>query len=567
LEKPSNPSEASGPAWLKHAVFYQVYPQSFFDSNADGIGDLPGITAKLDYIKHLGCNVIWINPCFDSPFGDAGYDIRDFYRVAPRYGTNDDLKVLFAEAHRRDLRVVLDLVAGHTSIEHAWFQASASPIPNGFSNRYVWTDNAWRGPGEGLEGIRGYSDRDGQYVTNFFHFQPALNYGFAEPDPEKPWQLPANHPDAVATREELLRILLHWFGQGADGFRVDMAFSLIKNDPGGKATAALWQEIRRRVAERFPDAALLAEWSIPSQAIPAGFHVDFMIHFGTPAYTSLLRAEPERDVFGMAADEGHSYLSAEGKGDLDAFLKIFLAEHACIRDRGYISVPTGNHDISRIRQGRSVEELKVAYVLLFTLPGLPCIYYGDEIGMNQVAGLASKEGGYGRTGARTPMQWNDEKNAGFSSAPAERLYLPIDPAEDRPTVTAQEDDPDSLLNFTRSLLALRRRLPVLGPDAGFQPLSTGERGYPFVFLRVLGEEKCLIVVNPGAEPAETVMEESFTSPALLLGEPASIKISHERNQTRLQCEGFSFGIYRLQGQSSAWKPARESEMPRRPVNA
>ena len=554
--------EAPGPAWLKHAVFYQVYPQSFFDSNADGIGDLPGITAKLDYIRSLGCNVIWINPCFDSPFGDAGYDIRDFYRVAPRYGTNDDLKVLFAEAHRRGMRVVLDLVAGHTSIEHAWFQASASPLPNRFSNRYVWTDNAWRGPGEGLEGIRGYSDRDGQYVTNFFHFQPALNYGFAEPDPTKPWQLPTDHPDAVATREELLRILLHWFGQGADGFRVDMAFSLVKNDPAGTATAALWQEIRGRVEEQFPEAALLAEWSVPSKAIPAGFHVDFMIHFGTPAYTSLLRAEPERDVFGMASGEGHSYLSAQGKGDLNGFLRIFLEEHESIQGRGYISVPTGNHDICRIRHGRTVEELKVAYTLLFTLPCLPCIYYGDEIGMGQITNLASKEGGYGRTGARTPMQWDGGENAGFSSAPAEWLYLPIDPAENRPNVAVQGADPDSLLNFTRSLLALRQSRQALGPDAGFQPLSTGERGFPFVFLRVFGEEKCLIVVNPGEQPAETLMEEQFASPTLLLGQAARIKISHEKNQTRLQCEGLSFGIFSLQDQSFR----RASEIPSVPAN-
>lgn len=553
VEKQSNSSTTPCPAWLKHAVFYQIYPQSFFDANGDGIGDIQGIIAKLDYIRSLGCNAIWINPCFESPFGDAGYDISDFYRVAPRYGTNDDLKALFHEAHRRGMKVVLDLVAGHTSIEHEWFRASSSPAPNNYSNRYVWTDNIWRGPGQGLESVRGYSDRDGQYVTNFFPFQPALNYGFANPDPEAPWQLPTDHPDVVETREELLRILLYWFDQGADGFRVDMAFSLVKNDPDGSATAKLWQGIRKRVGKQFPEAALLAEWSVPSQAIPAGFHVDFMIHFGTPAYTSLLRAEKERDVFGMIPGGAHSYLSAQGKGNLDTFLGIFLDQLESIRGLGYISVPTGNHDISRIRQGRTPEELKVAYALLFTLPGLPCIYYGDEIGMDQTAGLASKEGGYGRTGARTPMQWDDGANAGFSSAPPERLYLPVCPIEKRPTVAAQEADPDSLLNFTRSLLALRRRHPALGPDAEFLPLSKGKRGYPFVFLRTLGDEQCLVAMNPCAQPAETIVDEEFEVPSLLMGSGPGVIVVSEGNQTRIRCGALSFGIFSFQKRSAPAK--------------
>lgn len=534
-----------GPSWLKDAVFYQVYPQSFFDADGDGIGDLAGIARKLDYIESLGCNVIWINPCFDSPFGDAGYDIRNFYLVAPRYGTNEDMQALFRAAHDRGMKVVLDLVAGHTSIEHPWFQESAQPVANKFTNRYVWTDNVWRGPGEGFDGIRGYSDRDGQYVTNFFHFQPALNFGFANPDPAQPWQLPVSHPDALATRRELLDILLYWMGLGADGFRVDMAFSLVKNDPDGSANMALWQEIRGEVERRFPEAVLVSEWSVPNRAIPAGFHVDFMIHFGTPAYTELFRTELERDVFGMAPGKGYSYFDADGRGDIARFLDIYLAQRKDTRHLGYISVPTGNHDVSRLSCGRSPDELKVAFTLLFTLPGIPCIYYGDEIGMRHID-LPSKEGGYGRTGARTPMQWTDGRNAGFSEADAELLYLPVDPTPGRPTVSAQDSDPDSLLNHVRSLARLRRQLPALNSTGDITPLQGDHKGYPFIYLRACGEDRCLVVLNPRSQPAETEVEWDCCPEVLSSQIGAGVNITAGGNHISIRAEGFSYGIFSLQ---------------------
>ena len=172
------------PAWLENAIFYEIYPQSFMDSNNDGIGDFKGIIQKLDYIKELGCNAIWMNPCFDSPFGDAGYDVADYYKAAPRYGTNDDLKLLFEEVHKRGMHILLDLVPGHTSTEHKWFKESLKAEKNEFSDRYVWTDSIWEEP-EGMGCIRGISDRDGSCAVNFFSHQPALNYGFYNPDPQK----------------------------------------------------------------------------------------------------------------------------------------------------------------------------------------------------------------------------------------------------------------------------------------------------------------------------------------------------------------------------------------------
>jgi glycosidase len=267
-----------GPKWLETAVFYQIYPQSFSDSNGDGIGDLPGITAKLDYIQSVGCNAIWINPIYESPSGDAGYDVADFYKVAPRYGTNQDLKNLCAEGHKRGMHVCLDLVAGHTSIAHPWFQQSALAEPNRYSNWYIWTPEGEDVPGS--QPFPGEHNRSDRYLPNFFPFQPALNYGFALPDPKKPWQLPTTDPACIAVREELKSVIKFWLDLGADGFRVDMASSLVRNDPDHKGISALWHSYRSWLDKEYPEAVLIAEWSDPAVAIPAGFHIDFLIQIG-----------------------------------------------------------------------------------------------------------------------------------------------------------------------------------------------------------------------------------------------------------------------------------------------
>ena len=210
------------PEWLDNACFYEIYPQSFKDTNGDGIGDFQGIIDKLDYIKDLGCNAIWMNPCFASPFGDAGYDVSDYYLAAPRYGTNEDLKRLFSEVHKREMHIILDLVPGHTSTEHKWFRESMKAEKNEFTDRYVWTDSVWEEP-EGMGCLRGISDRDGSCAVNFFSHQPALNYGFYKPD--RPWQQSVNDDGPRATLEELKNIMRFWLGMGCDGFRVDMAGS------------------------------------------------------------------------------------------------------------------------------------------------------------------------------------------------------------------------------------------------------------------------------------------------------------------------------------------------------
>lgn len=156
---------------VKQRSFYEIYPQSFYDSNGDGIGDLAGITCKLDYVKGLGCNAIWLNPCYDSPFMDAGYDVRDYKKVAPRYGTNEDLTNLFRQAHEKGIKVILDLVPGHTSDEHAWFQSSKNPNQDMYKNRYIWTDSVWEAPPQ-YRLMCGITDRDGNYLVNFSAHSP-----------------------------------------------------------------------------------------------------------------------------------------------------------------------------------------------------------------------------------------------------------------------------------------------------------------------------------------------------------------------------------------------------------
>lgn len=517
------------PSWLRNAVFYQVYPQSFRDSNGDGIGDIPGIMEQLDYLQWLGVNALWINPCFVSPFQDAGYDVADYYRVAPRYGTNRDLRRLFSAAHRRGLRVCLDLVPGHTSIAHPWFRASARHEATAFRDRYIWTSTVWESVPR-MNFVLGAAERDGNYLTNFFWFQPALNYGFGRRDPKYAWQVAPEHPAARATLAEMVKVMRFWLDQGADGFRVDMAGSLVKDDPERRATARIWRRVRAMFDRDYPEAALIAEWSHPIQAIGAGFHVDFLIQFGEPGYNALFLDED-------------SYFTPDARGDIRRFLDNYLRHYRRTRAHGLIAVPTGNHDMVRLSHGRTPEDLKVAMAFFLTLPGVPFLYYGDEIGLRYQEGLPSKEGGYNRTGSRTPMQWDTSRNAGFSSAPRARLYLPIDPEAKRPTVSVQQRVPDSLLAHVRRLIALRRAEPALAGDTGFRPVASGPRGYPFVFERGSGAHRVWVAVNPGRKPV-AIRLALPRPPALDALCAQGVEVERTRSGVTLSMAGRSFGIWR-----------------------
>lgn len=479
------------PKWLETAVFYEIYPQSYYDTNGDGIGDLQGIIEKLPYVKSLGCNALWINPCYDSPFMDAGYDVRNHKQVAERYGTNEDMKRLLDTAHSMGIRILLDLVPGHTSDTHPWFQEAKKAKKSEYSNRYIFTNCVWDAPSD-YRLMCGICERDGNYLVNYFSSQPALNYGFAEiehPD----WQLPADHPDAKATAEALKDIIRFWLDMGADGFRVDMADSLVKNDKDKKATAKIWRDVRDMLDKDYPEAAFVAEWCYPERAImDGGFHMDFYLdHYGN-GYSRLFRYLDEKG-------ENHAFFHKSGKGDITAFLDEYVPAYKLTKDTGYISFMTNNHDMPRATYYMDKETIKLSHAMIFTMPGVPFLYYGDELGMRYQKELVSKEGGFSRTGSRTPMQWDSSANMGFSTADADKLYLPVDSEAGAPTVENQKDDPDSIYKVVTDIIALRHKIPQLGNGSDFEVVYAEKEKYPFVYRR--GDY--VIFVNP-SENDETI---------------------------------------------------------------
>ncbi len=508
--------------WLKDTVFYEIYPQSFFDTNKDGIGDINGIIEKLDYIKSLGCNALWINPCYDSPFKDAGYDVRDYKKVAPRYGTNNDLYRLFDLAHKKGIRVLLDLVPGHTSEEHDWFKMSSKAEPNELSGRYIWTSN-WIWGCRNIPYIAGEAERPGTYLLNFFKCQPALNYGFLKP--EEPWQNPIDHPDAIATREAIKDVMRFWLSHGCDGFRVDMAASLVKYDDEKKTgTSAIWRNVREMLDKEFPDAAMVAEWSEPYLALRCGYDMDFYLSHWGNGYEKLMREYAGHD----ASQPDNSYFRKDSAHDMTAFLNQYIEWYKDTKDLGYISLLTCNHDTVRPSFNMDFTELKLCYAFLFTLPGVPFLYYGDEIGMRYQQ-LPTKEGGYFRTGSRTPMQWTQGKNLGFSEGCPDALYLPVDPSADAPNVESQEKDEASLLNTVRKILALRHQETDLQADGALEILSS-EPGRPVVYRR----GSLLLAVNAAGKAMDTGADAAGRQPIFTLG---SAQV--ENGKLRLGAQSFA----------------------------
>jgi len=539
------PGPARGPArtlpgWLADAVIYQIYPQSFADSNGDGIGDLPGVLSRLDYLKWLGVNTIWLNPCFLSEFGDAGYDVADYLTIAPRYGGNEDFEHLIEAARTRGIRVMLDLVAGHTSHLHEWFKASADDPAD---DRFIWSESV-HAPVRSW--IPSPGRRPGYYLANFYPIQPALNYGYARMDPAEPWRQPVDAPGPLANRAALREIMAYWFDRGVSGFRVDMAYSLVKDDPGRLQTAALWGEMRDWIDREYPDRALLSEWGDPKVSVPAGIHVDFFLHFVGRGLRSLWDNAQGSHAAAWGTDP--CYFAPEGEGSMKEFLAAWREADTAIDGAGHIALPTANHDFSRLACGTRTREMTApAFAFLLTWPTLPVIYFGDEIGMRYVPGLPDKEGSQlddeARQGSRTPMQWDGSPNAGFSTAAPERLYLPIDPDEDRPTVAAERADDSSLLNQVRRLLALRAAHPALGTGGTVEVLNTG---YPFVYTR---GGTHLVVTNPRREPA------GFDASGLGAGRGADAGSGLELRGlevhgvtvagNEVRCAPFSYGVFEM----------------------
>jgi glycosidase len=529
--------------WLRDAVLYEIYPPSFADSDGDGIGDLRGVLAHLDHLASLGVDAIWFNPCFESPFVDGGYDVSDYLRIAPRYGTEDDLVELVAGAGERGIRVILDLVAGHTSIEHPWFRAELAadgPAPDG--DRYVWRDDEpvhdWGADRPGIPAwVESPGPRRGWYLKNFYDEQPALNFGWTSTDEREPWRDAVDAPGPRRNREALREVLDHWLGLGVAGFRVDMAFSLVKDAEEGHAplaSVALWREIRAWMDHAYPDAVLIPEGSEPSDGGPPAFHADFalVIH---EAHASLFDNHAAGRLPFHPPHE--PFFDAEGRGSTATFLAAWEEVRARDPHRPVV-LASADHDFDRLRCGpRTPEQLGAALTFLLTWGSVPCLYYGDEIGMRYLHGMPDVEGAvcnplYNRAGCRTPMQWDDSPNAGFSAADPADLYLPQDPAPDRPTVAAQEGDPDSTLALVRRLVRLRRATPAL---RGRAPTRVVHAGYPLAYLR---GERHLVVVNPRRERAPLVLRGAVGA-EVLLGEGV-----HPAPEGLL-VDGFGYGVLAL----------------------
>jgi maltose alpha-D-glucosyltransferase/alpha-amylase len=321
---------------------------------------------------------------------------------------------------------------------------------------------------------------------------------------------------------------------------------LIKSDPGWRETIKLWHENRAWLDRYYPEAAIVSEWSSPRASIGAGFHMDFLLHFGSEAYSSLFRKPYSSNA---GSDKyGFSFFDRSGHGNIMEFLDGYLSQYQDIRSKGLICLITGNHDINpRLAIHRDADDLELCYLFLLTMPGAPFIYYGDEIGMRTLEGLGSKEGGIARTGSRTPMQWESGPQAGFSSASPEQFYLPVDPAADRPDVASQMSDPLSLLQRVRKLIGLRQAHPALTAGGTFEPVYAEAGKLPFIYLRGFGDEKILVALNPASLPCEVLLDGSLSTgvpETLYGGQPDAFQ--RLGGKWRVSLPGVSGGVYRLQ---------------------
>lgn len=561
-----------GPEWLRDGVIYQVYPSSYKDSDGNGIGDIRGVISELDYIESLGVRAIWFNPLFVSGWIDGGYDVIDFYRVDPRFGTNNDMVELIEKAHAKGIKVMLDLVAGHTSDKHPWFIQSSQDTNLQYSDYFIWSDRLPDAKAEkDLETMlkdpnymqntigkwmKSEYPRNKFYMKNFYACQPSLNYGYANPDPSRPWEQGVDAPGPKAVRQELKDIIAFWYGKGVDGFRVDMANSLVKNDKDKKEIMNLWREIREWSDKNYPDHVLMAEWGSPKYCLAAGYNIDMDLN-GTKAhnrrmyfdrkhqadggsYFSLNGGQPSvKDLYGNAWPENKIDSKTTAAEMLKEYYDYFTDCLESTETMGYFATITGNHDHLRINMGarNTPDQLKVMLTWVLTMP-MPILYYGDEIGMRSLVDLPNVEGanhnGKERSGARTPMQWTSGATAGFSTCSPDKLYLPVctewSPATSYPqyldwkknfeagkvkpiakgeiTVESQDKDPESILNWTRELIALRKSSEALWADSKFIPVFNESQPYPMVYLRSNGKETFLIALNPtGTRKSLTLNDE------------------------------------------------------------
>src|ERR1700761_4353575 len=487
------------PLWYKDAIIYEAHVRAMFDSNADGMGDFRGLAEKLDYLEDLGVTAIWLLPFFPSPWKDDGYDISDFRTVHTSYGTLRDFQNFLREAHRRGLRVITELVINHTSDQHEWFQRSRRAEPgSSWRNFYVWSDSPDKYAGTRII-FKDFEPSNwswdpvakAYYWHRFYSHQPDLNF------------------DNPAVRRTVMHTLDFWAQMGVDGFRLDAIPYLFEREGTScenlPETHAFLKELRQHLDKSYPDCMLLAEANMwPEDAVAyfgSGDECHMSFHFPLmPRLFMALRLEDRLPIVEIlkrtpAIPETCQWAMFLRNHD-ELTLEMVTDEERDYMYRVYASDKRARINLGIRRRlapllGNDRPRIEVMNALLFSMPGTPVIYYGDEIGMGDNVYLGD------RNGVRTPMQWSPDRNAGFSAANPQKLYLPvnIDPAYhyEAVNVESQQDNPNSLLNWTKRLIALRKQYKVFG--RGVMKFVQPSNQAILAYFRRYQEETILVVAN------------------------------------------------------------------------
>jgi maltose alpha-D-glucosyltransferase/alpha-amylase len=530
--------------WYKDAVFYQVYIRGFQDSTGDGIGDLRGLTQRLDYLSDLGVTCLWLMPLYESPLKDDGYDIADFLKIDPRIGDVADFEALCAAAHARGIRVIADMVLNHTSDRHAWFQEARSNPDSPKRDYYVWSDTD-----EKYKGVRIiFTDTEPSnwtwdplarqyYWHRFFSHQPDLNY------------------DNPQVEQEMLDIIAFWLDRGIDGFRVDAVPYLIEREGTNcenlPETHAFLKKMRKFCDEKKPGTLLLAEanqW--PADLLPYfGDGDEFQMAFNFPLMPRMfmaIRREQRRPIVDIMEQlpsippncqwgiflRNHDELTLEMVTDED---RDYMYREYAQDPRMRLNLGIRRRLAPLMDNGR--RQIELLHSMLFSLPGSPVLYYGDEIRMGDNIYLGD------RNGVRTPMQWTGDRNAGFSTADPSRLYQPIisDPIYHYQAINveAAQRSPTSLLNWLKRVIRMRKQHPVFA--RGSLQFIDGGNEKVIAYLRSYGDETVLCVANLSrfAQPMQLDLSKFVGStPVEMIGNTAFPVIDHSPYFLSLGPHGF-----------------------------
>jgi alpha-glucosidase len=485
--------------WWRNGIIYQIYPRSFADSNDDGLGDLPGITGELDYLADLGVDALWLSPIYPSPDKDFGYDVSNYVDIDPRFGSLADFDLLLSEAHRRGIRIILDLVLNHTSDQHPWFLESRSSRDNPKADWYIWgppspfkgeRPRVMVGPPNNWQSIFGgpawtyVPERDQYYYHMFVPGQPDVN-----------WRNPE-------VRQAILDVVRFWLDRNVDGFRLDvfnMYFKdeLLRNNPIKLGLRAFDRQRHVYDCDHPEMIPLLRELRGILDSYPERYAV------GEPFISAR-----EKIVEYSGEDKLHAAFNFQftwSKFDPAQYAKYILDWEDLYANHGiWPNYVLGNHDVPRVgtrhTKSESDARLKVLMSMLLTLRGTPFLYYGEEIGMRDISLKRSEildppgkrfwPLNKGRDGCRSPMQWDDSAYAGFSSR---KPWLPVHPDYRTRNVKAQQAIPDSMLGFTRNLIKLRREKPAL--HRGDLNLLTKQPKDDLVYLRQTPGQSILVALN------------------------------------------------------------------------